>query len=56
MIGTRHLAAGLAVAIGLALPAAAHHSHGNYTDTFIDLEGMVKEVHLVTRTRGSTSR
>ena len=26
----------------------AHHSHGNYTDTFIDLEGVVKEVHLVT--------
>jgi hypothetical protein len=46
--GTRRLAAGLAVAIGLTLPAAAHHSHGNYTDTFIDLEGVVKEVHLVT--------
>jgi hypothetical protein len=25
----------------------AHHSHGNYSDTFIDIEGVVKEVHLV---------
>ena len=49
MNGTRRLAAGLAIAIGLAtLPATAHHSHGNYADTFIDLEGTVKEVHLVT--------
>jgi len=34
-------------AVFLALPAAAHHSHGNYTDTFTDIEGVVKEVHLV---------
>ena len=46
MIGTRHLAAGLAVAIGLALPAGAHHSHGNYADTFIDLEGVVNLVEV----------
>jgi hypothetical protein len=25
----------------------AHHSHGNYSDTFVDVEGVVKEVHLV---------
>jgi len=31
----------------LALPMLAHHSHGNYADTFIDLEGVVREVHLV---------
>lgn len=31
----------------LALPVAAHHSHGNYTDTFTDITGVVKEVHLV---------
>jgi hypothetical protein len=41
----------LAVAIicGLAsvLPVGAHHSHGNYTDKTIDIEGVVKEVHLV---------
>ncbi len=29
------------------LPAAAHHSHGNYADTFVDIEGVVKEVHLL---------
>ena len=42
---------GLAVAVmgvaGAALPMLAHHSHGNYEDTFMDLEGVVKEVHLV---------
>ena len=41
---------GLAVicAFVLAMPALAHHSHGNYvTDTFMDLQGVVKEVHLV---------
>ena len=34
-------------AIAVALPAWAHHSHGNYTDTFTDVQGVVKEVHLV---------
>jgi hypothetical protein len=28
-------------------PIRAHHSHGNYSDTFVDLEGVVKEVHFV---------
>jgi Family of unknown function (DUF6152) len=44
------LAFGLGVifAVAVSFPAWAHHSHGNYiTDTFIDLEGVVKEVHLV---------
>jgi hypothetical protein len=27
--------------------AHAHHSHGNYGDEFIDLQGTVKEVHLL---------
>jgi hypothetical protein len=31
----------------LVLPLAAHHSHGNYTDAFRDIEGTVREVHLV---------
>ena len=50
MTVTRHLASGLrsVVRVPGALPAGAHHSHGNYADTFIDLEGVVKEVHLVT--------
>jgi hypothetical protein len=42
---------GLAVAVvcvaSAGLPMWAHHSHGNYEDTFMDLEGVVKEVHLV---------
>src|SRR5215831_18188046 len=29
------------------LSLAAHHSHGAYADTFMDIEGVVKEVHLV---------
>ena len=33
--------------VGAALPMWAHHSHGNYEDTFMDIEGVVKEVHLV---------
>jgi hypothetical protein len=38
------------VAIGLmvfAFPASAHHSHGLYLDSFTDLQGVVKEVHLL---------
>jgi len=41
---------GLAVicAFVLSMPAWSHHSHGNYvTDSFVDLQGVVKEVHLV---------
>jgi len=34
-------------AVALALPAWAHHSHGNYVDTFMDVEGVVTEVHLL---------
>ncbi len=34
-------------AVSLTVPALAHHSHGNYVDTFKDVEGVVKEVHLV---------
>jgi hypothetical protein len=34
-------------AVALALPVWAHHSHGNYVDTFMDVTGVVKEVHLV---------
>ena len=32
----------------LVLPVRAHHSHGNYADTFTDIAGVVKELHLVT--------
>ena len=34
-------------ALGFALPVWAHHSHGAYADTFMDVEGVVKEVHYV---------
>src|SRR5438552_7762267 len=34
-------------ATALAVSAAAHHSHGAYTDTFMDIQGVVKEVILV---------
>ena len=34
-------------AAGFVVPATAHHSHGNYVDTFKDIQGVVKEVHLV---------
>jgi hypothetical protein len=34
-------------AVAFALPAGAHHSHGNYLDTFMDVEGVVTEVHLL---------
>src|SRR5438876_5625269 len=38
---------GLIGAALLALPAWPHHSHGAYVDTFMDIQGVVKEVHLV---------
>jgi len=34
-------------AVFLVVPTQAHHSHGNYVDTFTDIEGTVKEVHLL---------
>ncbi len=34
-------------AAAFVLPAFAHHSHGNYVDTFTDIQGVVKEVHLI---------
>ena len=40
----------LAVAAIVTLPAPhawAPHSHGNYVDTFIDIEGVVKEAHFL---------
>jgi hypothetical protein len=33
--------------VGAVLPLWAHHSHGNYEDIFMDISGVVKEVHLV---------
>ena len=41
------LGVAMMIAAGAALPMWAHHSHGNYEDTFMDIAGVVKEVHLV---------
>jgi hypothetical protein len=36
------------VCVGVIVqPLPAHHSHGNYSDAFTDMEGVVREVHLV---------
>ena len=45
----RSLAASLAAicAMSFALTVEAHHSHGNYADSFTDIEGTVKEVHFI---------
>jgi hypothetical protein len=32
----------------LTWSASAHHSHGQYEETFRDIEGVVKELHLLT--------
>jgi hypothetical protein len=44
-----HRAFGFRVICGLvlALPASAHHSHGNYQQVFIDLKGTVTSVQLI---------
>ena len=34
-------------ALALALPVWAHHSHGYYGKEFIDMAGVVTEVHLI---------
>ena len=41
------LALAAVVSVLFALPAWAHHSHGNYVDSFTDITGTVKEVHLL---------
>ena len=34
-------------AVAFTLPLLAHHSHGNYEDVFMDVEGKVTEIHYV---------
>ncbi len=34
-------------AVCVTATASAHHSHGQYAETFTDITGVVKEVHLV---------
>ena len=38
---------GVALAICAAPSLLAHHSHGNYEETFHDIEGVVTELHLL---------
>ena len=46
LIKSLSLTAILAVALALALPVWAHHSHGNYMmDEYTALKGTVKEMH-----------
>jgi hypothetical protein len=43
-----HLRRAFILAVVLAAPAAAHHSHNNYAiSEFTNLDGVVKEVHLI---------
>ena len=37
-----------ACAVCASVSAVAHHSHGQYSETFADVEGVVKELHLLT--------
>ena len=37
-----------ACVMGLTMSASAHHSHGQYEETFSDIQGTVKEMHLLT--------
>jgi Family of unknown function (DUF6152) len=34
-------------AMCFAVSVSAHHSHGQYEETFTDIEGVVKELHLL---------
>jgi len=34
-------------AMSFVLPVGAHHSHGNYIPKPVDVQGVVKEVHLI---------
>ena len=41
-----YLTAACVALVGMS--ASAHHSHGQYEETFSDIEGVVKELHLLT--------
>ena len=42
------LAVAAACALCVTASPSAHHSHGQYEETFRDIEGVVKEMHLLT--------
>ena len=35
-------------AAAFSVSASAHHSHGQYAETFTDMQGVVKELHFLT--------
>ena len=37
-----------ACAVGFTVTPSAHHSHGQYGETFSDMQGVVKELHFLT--------
>jgi len=37
-----------ACAVCFTVSASAHHSHGQYEETFSDIQGVVKEIHFLT--------
>ncbi len=43
---TLSLAAACVVCVTMS--ASAHHSHGQYEETFSDVQGVVKEIHMLT--------
>jgi len=43
---TLSLAAACAVCVTVSI--SAHHSHGQYEETFRDIQGVVKEMHMLT--------
>jgi hypothetical protein len=44
----RTLVIAAACAACVSVSASAHHSHGQYEETFRDIQGVVKELHLLT--------
>ena len=45
---TVRVAVCLAVVCAVCVTVSAHHSHGQYEETFSDVTGVVKEMHLLT--------
>jgi len=43
-----NLSLAVVCALCFAFAASAHHSHGQYAETFKDIQGLVKEVHVLT--------
>jgi len=42
------VSAAVVCVVSVTVPASAHHSHGQYSETFKDIQGVITEVHLIT--------